>query len=73
MSSEKDTLVLAKSLFIRMETDRAQAAALIAIAERLEVQNEHLEYIRNHLDDIGTALVGAVGRTGGICVDVLEG
>lgn len=29
-----------------------QAAALIAIAERLDTQNEHLSDIRCHLDDI---------------------
>ena len=39
----------------------AQAAALIAIAERLDAQNEHLSVIRDHLDDAGSGLLKIAG------------
>jgi len=51
----------------------AQAAALIALVERLDEQNEHLDYIRNHLDDIGTVLLNASGPMGAISIDVRQG
>ena len=47
----------------------ALAAVGIAILDQLQVQNEHLEAIRNHLDDIGTTLLNAAGAGGAIKVD----
>ena len=41
-----------------INAQRAQAAALIAIAERLDQQNEHLEYLRGSLNVIVSALTG---------------
>jgi hypothetical protein len=50
----------------------AQAAAQIALVEQRQEQNEHLEQIRNHLDDISTVLRNAEGAGGAIKIDVLE-
>lgn len=50
-----------------------QAAAQIAIAEQLAAHNEHLAFIRGHLDDIASVLLNAAGPDGAIKIDVLGG
>ena len=54
----------------------AQAAAMISVAEQMGAQNallatitEHLEFIRSHMDDVGTVLLNAQGADGVIKVD----
>ena len=46
----------------------AQAAAAIALVERMDTQNEHLDAIRNHLDDIASVLLNAEGADGALKV-----
>jgi len=54
-----------------MRIQAAQAAALIALVEKVEAQNEHLGFIRDHLDDIGTVLLNSAGPMGSINIRVL--
>lgn len=76
-----DALERANDLFLDASTRRsmshlpvgdvaelAKAAALIAIAERMDVQNKSLEFIASRLDDIATVLLNATGPDGAIKV-----
>ena len=71
-----DALEQAKKSFGASFGDYSQEinATLIAIAEQLAEQTKHLELIRDHLDDIGSALLNAAGPDGAIKViaEILE-
>ena len=51
-----------------INAQRAQAAALIAIAEQMSKHNDHLSDIRCHLDDLLTIFQNAEGPDGAIKV-----
>jgi len=62
-------LDIAKERFVSFETERAQAAALIALAEQMGIIAEHLGFIRSHMDDVSGVLLNAQGADGVIKVD----
>ena len=50
-------------------TQLARAAALIAIAERMDEQNKSLELIASRLDDLSSVLWNVAGAGGAIKID----